>query len=103
MNEQPENIIPIERGREIQIENFKVKIETKLNELRSLLEVLNEKYKLAQEFGDEDEVHMWLGHIIDIEASIEKGEVLSMQSDHELHEATKNFLEKRWAFEDKKE
>lgn len=102
MNEQQKNIIPIERGKEIQIESLKTRIEAKLEELRALLKRLNERHKLAQEFGDEDEVHMWLGHIIDIEAGIEKGGKLSMQADQELHEATKNFLEKKWLLEDNK-
>lgn len=103
MNEQPKNITPIERGKEIQIENLRARIEVKLEELRALLKVLNEKHKLAQEFGNEDEVHMWLGHIIDIEAGIERGEELSMQADQELYEVTKSFLEKKWAIEDRKE
>lgn len=100
MNELPSNIIPIEQGKEIQIERLKTRIEEKLKELRALLEVLNEKHKLAQKFGDDDEVHMWLGHIIDVEAGIEKGEELSMQADQELFETTKSFLEKKWALED---
>lgn len=103
MNEQPRNIIPIEKGKEIQIESLKTKIETKLEELRALLKMLNEKHRLAQKFGGDDEAHMWLGHIIDVEAGIEKGEALSIQADQELHEITKSFLEKKWALEDNKD
>lgn len=88
MNEQPNNIISIEKGREIKInaiENLKIEVEKNLTELGLLLTEASERYEVAQKFGSEEEISRLFDIIFHTEESIKQQEKILGEVNEKLH------------------
>lgn len=99
MNEKPNNVIPIEKGKEIQINTIKTQIEKIITGLKLLLTDIDEKYDDAQEYGDDERIKGLLDIIFRIEQQIRDAELLFKEADEELHKFAEQSLEKKRTIE----